>query len=93
MFFSGVEVQCLFDLGLQESYTHNFCVFQTTSIKVIRDHEGKPKGFGYVQFGTLDGLKEALGRSGESFQGRPVRISVAEPREPIFAADHAIVVS
>ena len=27
--------------------------------------EGKPKGFGYVEFASLDMLKEGLGRSGE----------------------------
>ncbi|GHJ88113.1 hypothetical protein NliqN6_4515 [Naganishia liquefaciens] len=52
---------------------------ETNSIKVIRDHEQKPKGFGYVEFASVDGLKEALARSGESFGGRNVRISVAEP--------------
>jgi hypothetical protein len=29
----------------------------------------------------LDGLKEALERSGGQMQGRTVRVSVAEPRE------------
>jgi translation initiation factor 4B len=52
---------------------------------VIRDHEGKPKGFGYVEFETLDGLKDALARSGENFGGRNVRISVAEPRTSPFS--------
>lgn len=41
----------------------------------------KPKGFGYVEFGTLDGLKKALELNGAQFQGRNVRISVAEPRK------------
>jgi len=39
----------------------------------------KPKGFGYVEFGTLDGLKAALALSGENLAGRQVRISVADP--------------
>lgn len=41
----------------------------------------KPKGFGYVEFGTLDGLKNALALSGSNLAGRSVRISVAEPRK------------
>ncbi|KAJ9121880.1 hypothetical protein QFC24_004462 [Naganishia onofrii] len=65
--------------AVEEDMEMLFSGVETTSIKVIRDHEGKPKGFGYVQFGTLDGLKAALARTGESYQGRPVRISVAEP--------------
>lgn len=39
----------------------------------------KPKGFGYVEFGTLDGLKGALALSGMNLAGRQVRISVADP--------------
>lgn len=43
--------------------------------------ERKPKGFGYVEFGTLDGLKKALELNGTQFQGRNIRISVADPRK------------
>ncbi|EON69917.1 hypothetical protein W97_09181 [Coniosporium apollinis CBS 100218] len=41
--------------------------------------ERKPKGFGYVEFGTLDGLKKALDLSGTQFQGRNIRVTVADP--------------
>lgn len=34
------------------------------SIKIIKDRDDKPKGFGYVEFEDLDGLKDALGRTG-----------------------------
>lgn len=34
-------------------------------MKIIADREGKPKGFGYVEFADLDGLKNALSKSGE----------------------------
>ncbi len=40
----------------------------------------KPKGFGYAEFATRDGLKQALTLNGSSFQGRNIRISVADPR-------------
>lgn len=33
-------------------------------IKLIRDREDKPKGFGYVEFDDVEGLKEALAKSG-----------------------------
>lgn len=39
----------------------------------------KPKGFGYVEFGSLEGLKTALSLTGTSLAGRQVRISVADP--------------
>ncbi|KAH9925538.1 uncharacterized protein B0H18DRAFT_1008889 [Fomitopsis serialis] len=38
-----------------------------------------PQGFGYIEFAELDGLKDALAKSGSSFAGRTVRVSVAEP--------------
>lgn len=33
-------------------------------MKIIKDREDKPKGFGYVEFADLDGLKDALAKSG-----------------------------
>ena len=41
----------------------------------------KPKGFGYAEFATLNGLKQALTLNGTQFQGRNIRISVADPRK------------
>ncbi|KAG2145224.1 hypothetical protein DEU56DRAFT_870292 [Suillus clintonianus] len=52
---------------------------QTKSIKIIKDRDDKPKGFGYVEFAELDGLKDALAKTGSSLSGRTVRTSVAEP--------------
>lgn len=37
---------------------------QTKSVKIIKDRDDKPKGFGYIEFEDLDGLKEALTKSG-----------------------------
>lgn len=36
---------------------------QTKSVKIIKDRDEKPKGFGYVEFNDLDGLKDALAKS------------------------------
>jgi translation initiation factor 4B len=53
---------------------------EVTNVRIVEDKlEMKPKGFGYVEFRSLDGLKKALELSGTQFQGRNVRISVAEP--------------
>ncbi|KAK7678527.1 hypothetical protein QCA50_010932 [Cerrena zonata] len=49
------------------------------SVKIIKDRDDRPKGFGYVEFTDLDGLKAALAKSGESLAGRNIRVSVAEP--------------
>lgn len=37
---------------------------QTKSVKIIKDRDEKPKGFGYVEFTDLDSLKDALAKSG-----------------------------
>jgi len=69
-FFTGLKVRALpslppplLSLSLADSVDGRR--LQLVSVKIINDMEGKPKGFGYVEFGTLDMLKEGLGRSGE----------------------------
>ncbi|KAJ3818985.1 hypothetical protein F5880DRAFT_1625805 [Lentinula raphanica] len=51
----------------------------TKNVKLIKDRDDKPKGFGYVEFEDLDALKNALDKTGASFSGRTIRVSVAEP--------------
>lgn len=52
-------------------------------MRIVEDKlDRKPKGFGYVEFGSLDGLKNALSLTESDFMGRKVKISVAEPRKP-----------
>lgn len=48
------------------------------SVRLINGPDGRPKGFGYVEFKTLDGLKDGLSKSGLQFQGRTIRVSVAD---------------
>lgn len=43
--------------------------------------EDRPKGFGYVEFKTKEGLIAAMELNGAQLSGRPVRINVAEPRK------------
>lgn len=53
---------------------------QVTNVRIVEDKlDMKPKGFGYVEFGTLDGLKTALMLTETNFMGRNIKISVAEP--------------
>ncbi|KAJ3744237.1 hypothetical protein DFH05DRAFT_1460366 [Lentinula detonsa] len=58
---------------------------QTKSVKLIKDRDDKPKGFGYVEFEDLDMLKDAISKNGavgQAFSGRTIRVSVAEaPKE------------
>ncbi|KAJ6549192.1 hypothetical protein B0H10DRAFT_2129119 [Mycena sp. CBHHK59/15] len=67
-----------FDLTEQELEDF-FGSSKTKTIKIIKDREEKPKGFGYIEFDDLDSLKEALAKSGSNFSGRTIRVSVAEP--------------
>ncbi|PLB51163.1 hypothetical protein P170DRAFT_474708 [Aspergillus steynii IBT 23096] len=51
-----------------------------TNVRIVEDKlTHSPKGFGYVEFDTVDGLKKALDFSGATLQGRAIRISIAEP--------------
>ncbi|KAB8260680.1 hypothetical protein BDV32DRAFT_44239 [Aspergillus pseudonomiae] len=51
-----------------------------TNVRIVEDKLTKaPKGFGYVEFETVDGLKKALDLSGATLQGRAIRVSIAEP--------------
>ncbi|KDN41319.1 hypothetical protein K437DRAFT_295626 [Tilletiaria anomala UBC 951] len=56
-----------------------FAPLTVTSTRLVSGPDGRPKGFGYVEFDSVDTLKGALERHGGSFGGRTVRISVAEP--------------
>ena len=52
----------------------------STSARIMKG-SGESKGYGYVEFETLEFLKVAVGRDGESFGGRKLRIDVTEPKE------------
>ena len=44
---------------------------------------GAPKGFGYVQFGSVEESKEAFAKmSGAVIMGRPIRLDYSAPRPP-----------
>lgn len=55
---------------------------QPTKVRIVEDKvDRKPKGFGYVEFATLDGLKKALSYAGSNLAGRTIKVSVADPRK------------
>ncbi|TFY74557.1 hypothetical protein EWM64_g9453, partial [Hericium alpestre] len=56
-----------------------FSALKVKNVKVIKDRDERPKGFGYVEFEDLEDLKGALAQSGTSLSGRTIRVSVAEP--------------
>ena len=55
---------------------------EVTNVRIVEDKlDHRPKGFGYVEFGSLEGLKKALTYNGNQLGGRAIRISVADPRK------------
>lgn len=70
---------------------------EVTSVRIVEDKlDRRPKGFGYVEFGTVEGLKKALTLSDSQFQGRNIRVSVADPRKyplPLQHTPHPIDIS
>ncbi|KAG5998820.1 hypothetical protein E4U43_002360 [Claviceps pusilla] len=63
-----------------ETVTELFQGCDIVSVRIIEDRElQRPKGFGYVEFTNAEGLTKALTLDGESFQGRLIRIKVADP--------------
>ncbi|KAI4603426.1 hypothetical protein KJ359_003236 [Pestalotiopsis sp. 9143b] len=58
------------------------------SVRIIEDRiENRPKGFAYAEFQEIEGLKQALTLDGQSFQGRGIRIKIADP--PKNSSDRA----
>ncbi|TDZ18982.1 putative RNA-binding protein sce3 [Colletotrichum orbiculare MAFF 240422] len=63
-----------------ETVTEFFEGCDLTSVRIIEDREQqRPKGFAYAEFAHLEGLKQALTLDGTTFQGRAIRIKVADP--------------
>jgi len=55
---------------------------EVTNVRIVEDKlDHRPKGFGYVEFASLEGLKKALSYNGNQLGGRAIRISVADPRK------------
>jgi translation initiation factor 4B len=63
-----------------ETVTEFFEDCNIVNVRIIEDREqNRPKGFAYAEFGDLEGLKTALTRDGQTFQGRTIRVKVADP--------------
>ncbi|KAF4825074.1 putative RNA-binding protein sce3 [Colletotrichum siamense] len=63
-----------------ETVTEFFEGCNIVNVRIIEDREQqRPKGFAYAEFQDLEGLKQALTLDGQSFQGRVIRIKVADP--------------
>ncbi|KIW03721.1 uncharacterized protein PV09_05030 [Verruconis gallopava] len=57
-----------------------FANCEIINVRLVEDRlDRKPKGFGYAEFRTLEGLKKALDLNGTPLKGRDIRVSVADP--------------
>nr|XP_019014535.1 uncharacterized protein I206_00618 [Kwoniella pini CBS 10737]OCF53316.1 hypothetical protein I206_00618 [Kwoniella pini CBS 10737] len=80
-----------YEPDLEDAVRDFFTDLNPLSYRILKDQDGKYKGFGYVEFPSQDTLKEALGRTGAQLQGRTIRVSVADAptnrREPTAAEE------
>ncbi|WVF65950.1 hypothetical protein IAT40_000688 [Kwoniella sp. CBS 6097] len=77
--FTAYVGNLTFELDSEDAVRDFFADLDFLSVRILKDNTGKPKGFGYVEFPSKDNLKAALDRSGQSIQGRTIRVNVAEP--------------
>ncbi|KAL2164328.1 hypothetical protein VTH06DRAFT_3544 [Thermothelomyces fergusii] len=62
-----------------ETVTEFFADCKVVNVRIIEDRDqNRPRGFAYAEFADLDGLKTALTRDGQTFQGRTIRVRVAD---------------
>jgi len=65
-----------------DSVTAFFANCSVISVRIIEDREQqRPKGFAYAEFESADGLRKALDLDGTPFEGRAMRIKIADPRK------------
>ena len=56
---------------------------EVSSIRLVTDREtGKPKGYGYIEFGVVDSAKKAINAmNGQELDGRAIRLDFSQPRD------------
>eukprot|EP01116_Phalansterium_solitarium_P012630 TRINITY_DN2909_c0_g1_i1.p1 TRINITY_DN2909_c0_g1~~TRINITY_DN2909_c0_g1_i1.p1 ORF type:complete len:594 (+),score=156.07 TRINITY_DN2909_c0_g1_i1:98-1879(+) len=71
-----------FDIREHELRTLFAAECQVREVRLVFDKEtNKSKGFGYVEFDDLESLRTAVGHSGDDFEGRAIRIDVADTKQ------------
>ena len=56
---------------------------EVSSIRLVTDREtGKPKGYGYIEFGVVDSAQKAINAmNGQELDGRAIRLDFSQPRD------------
>ena len=58
-----------------------FSALALDTIRLVRESDGRSKGFAYVEFVDRKSLEKALTFDGEMVNGRAIRVDVAESKE------------
>jgi RNA recognition motif-containing protein len=59
---------------------HSGSSVQVVAVRLVNGFDGKPKGYGYVEFSDLESLKTGIAKNGSQVAGRTIRVGVAEAR-------------
>jgi RNA recognition motif-containing protein len=54
---------------------------EVVEVRLIKNYAGKSKGFGFVEFKSVQAARHALGRDHELLDGRPIYISECDPEK------------
>lgn len=67
----------------EDSMWETFQEYGVKNVRLPTDREtGRPKGFGYVEFESIDGAKKAFGAlAGAELDGRAIRLDYSQPRD------------
>jgi RNA recognition motif-containing protein len=67
----------------EEEIQEVFSAYGTVhSAKLLTDREtGRPRGFGFVEMDDAEAASAVAALDGKDFQGRPLRVNEARPRE------------
>ena len=78
LFVANISFEATEDIIGEEFGKHGDVI----GVRLPTDQDsGNPKGFGYVQFSSIEGATEAMeGMSGAQICGRPIRLDFSTPR-------------
>ncbi|KAI9483848.1 MAG: hypothetical protein EXX96DRAFT_559922 [Benjaminiella poitrasii] len=63
----------------EDDLSNLFSQLKVSNVKLVRDRDGRSKGFAYVEFEEIDSLKGALELTNEEVHGREIHVNIAEP--------------
>jgi RNA recognition motif-containing protein len=75
-------VNLVFDIN-EEELQKLFSQFGTVSgVRLMREKDGKSKGFAYIEFETEEAAQKALSMDKTLYRGRNLKVSISNPPKP-----------